>query len=585
MKPLLLSCARALLLAGGLAALLGCNRGESGDPADGDLPRHVRKHSGNHTTTTVSQGQAAGSQESSGGNGGKEAARAEADALFDHPTVLRVEIEIPRAGISALRGTHWERGGERPMAKVTVREGGRVYENVAAHLKGSAGSFRPVDDKPAMTLNFDKLVPGRTFHGLHKISLNNSVQDPSYLCEKISRELFIASGVPTPRAAHALVRLNGRDLGLYVVLEGANRQFLKRFFNNPSGNLYDGGFCRDVNTSLDVNCGEDPNNNSGLKALVRVLRQRKADFASLEKVLDVDRFVSMMGMEMMVCHWDGYTMNRNNWRVFHDLESNRMVFIPHGMDQMFGMGAQFDVGDITRPKHVMGDVAQAVMSTPEGRARYRQRLGELYTNVFKGDAIASRIDELARGVSSAISDSHSPVARSIQQQATSLERRIVRRADALGHELGVPFKPLNFGPDGALNLTDWKRSATRSGQPLLSEGKDPNGKRLLAINAGNAISSASWRARVSLPPGRYQFEGRVRVSGVTTDQGDTRGGAGLRISKGTMPHKLTGTMPWTDFKYPFEVSDDGDVELICELRASNGEAWFDAGSLRLRQLH
>ena len=26
-------------------------------------------------------------------------------------------------------------------------------------------------------------------------------------------------------------------------------------------------------------------------------------------------------IEMMLCHWDGYTLNRNNWRVFHDLDS------------------------------------------------------------------------------------------------------------------------------------------------------------------------------------------------------------------------------------------------------------------------
>jgi len=133
-------------------------------------------------------------------------------------------------------------------------------------------------------------------------------------------------------------------------------------------------------------------------------------------------------------------------------------------------------------------------------------------------------------------------------------------------------------------LAGWKRSASRSGQPLLSEVKDPEGRTLLSINAGNGVSSSSWRARVSLLPGRYQFEGRVRVSDVTIDPSDTRGGAGLRISKGAMPRKLAGTTAWTDFKYPFEVSDEGDVELICELRAAKGEAWFDTSSLRLVQV-
>src|SRR5262249_6524698 len=141
--------------------------------------------------------------------------------------------------------------------------------SVAVHLKGAAGSFRPVDDLPAMTLNFDKFVPGQNFHGLHKISLNNSVQDPSYLSEKVCRELFEAAGVPVPRAGHSLVRLNGRDLGLYVLLEGANKQFLKRYFSNASGNLYDGGFVHDVDPSLTVNSGDHPADRSALIALIR----------------------------------------------------------------------------------------------------------------------------------------------------------------------------------------------------------------------------------------------------------------------------------------------------------------------------
>ncbi len=52
-----------------------------------------------------------------------------------------------------------------------------------------------------------------------------------------------------------------------------------------------------------------------------------------------------------------------------------------------------------------------------------------------------------------------------------------------------------------------------------------------------------------------------------------------------MPRKLTGTSDWTDFRYPFTVQEEtSDVELVCELRATRGEAWFDAGTLRLVRL-
>src|SRR6185436_17379159 len=108
---------------------------------------------------------------------------------------------------------------------------------------------------PAMTLNFDKHIKGQTFHGLERLSLNNSVQDPSLFSEQISRELFAAIGTPTPRATRARVELNGRDLGVYVLAEAANKQFLARHFKNPNGNFYDGGFLKDVNGDLDKSSG------------------------------------------------------------------------------------------------------------------------------------------------------------------------------------------------------------------------------------------------------------------------------------------------------------------------------------------
>jgi hypothetical protein len=74
---------------------------------------------------------------------------------------------------------------ERIDVHVTVREGEQVYQDVALHLKGSY-SFREIDDKPSLTLNFDKFVQGRTFHGMSKIHLNNSAQDASGLSETLA---------------------------------------------------------------------------------------------------------------------------------------------------------------------------------------------------------------------------------------------------------------------------------------------------------------------------------------------------------------------------------------------------------------
>ena len=37
-----------------------------------------------------------------------------------------------------------------------------------------------------------------------------------------------------------------RDLGLYVLVQGCKKRFLRQHFEKTSGNLYDGGFLKDV---------------------------------------------------------------------------------------------------------------------------------------------------------------------------------------------------------------------------------------------------------------------------------------------------------------------------------------------------
>src|SRR5438552_12452465 len=166
------------------------------------------------------------------------------EAFFTHGPVAHLKIEITGTNLTALQRNN------RAYALATVREGDTVYESVGVHLKGAAGSFRDLNDRPALTLNFGKFHGGQRFHGLEKIHLNNSVQDPSYMTELLCGDLFRAAGVPAARTTHAVVELNGRGLGLYVLKEGFNKTFLRRYFKNVNGNLFDGGFLQEISAPL-----------------------------------------------------------------------------------------------------------------------------------------------------------------------------------------------------------------------------------------------------------------------------------------------------------------------------------------------
>jgi spore coat protein H len=371
------------------------------------------------------------------------AARADKPAKNDESSQFFANKKVvPKFVISADEVTlKTLRQDPRKYMPVSVTVDGVEFNTVAMHLKGGAGSFRGVDDKPALTLNFDKYQDKQRFHGLDKIHLNNSVQDPWWMTEIICGDLFLAAGVPTARATHAVVELAGRPRGLYVLKEGYNRTFLKRYFKNPDGNLYDGGFCTDINANLELSHGKEKTpTHAELKALVDACQERDLPKRKerVEKLLDLDRFISLAALEVMTWHWDGYCLKPNNYRLYHDPSVNKIIIIPHGMDQMFGIPGGDTNGPITAP--ASGLVARAVFEVPEWRKRYYERVAELRKTIFVPEAMEKRVDELAAKIQPVLNEIDKGTARDFPNRVKDLKNRIRLRAMSIDQQLAERAK-------------------------------------------------------------------------------------------------------------------------------------------------
>jgi len=301
--------------------------------------------------------------------------------IFDEPTVLDFRLQLNKTNLTALR----DNPREYTLATVVVNT--QPFTNVGVKLKGLAGSFRPVDDRPALTLHFSKWAPGRRLFGLRRLHLNNSVQDESRVSEYLGSGLFRAAGVPTPRVAWATVQINDRALGLYVLKEAFETEFLRLFFGSEQGNLYDGGFLQDIDRDLELESGNGPDDRSDLKALLAAVQERSLAkrWDRLQAVLDVDRFATFAALSVMTADWDGYPLNRNNYRIYFRPGDGRAVFMPHGMDQLFQRShMELDSG-------WSGCVAWALFDTPQGRELYEGRCRQLFTNVFRLEYLTNTI--------------------------------------------------------------------------------------------------------------------------------------------------------------------------------------------------
>lgn len=532
------------------------------------------------------------------------------DELFTNNVGVRhLQIEIPAEGIEALRRFSFRSRQEvqRTNVAAVIREGDQKWTNVAVHIKGAFGSFQTIQQKPALTLNFDKWVDGQTFHGLKKISLNNSAQDPSYLSEKICREIYVAAGVPVPRADYATVELNGRYLGLFVLTEGWNKQFLRRHFSDDRGNFYYAGAAHDIHKPETAAFGRDPTNHAMLKAVTAAAQttNHTRRIAALRETLDFDRFISMTALDCLMWNWDGYALNKNNYRMFHDRAANRLVLFPHGVDQMFWKAN----GPIMTGRS--GLLAKSILETQEGRDIYLRRFREIRSNVFNVPQITNRIAEVAARLRPALL--RGGVAALAQQDSAAqlFRSRLLMRVRDVDQQLAGVQSLVRLKKNESLPLTNWV-ARRQFGNVILDRTASPEG---LHIQVKDETSFGAWVSTVWLEEGRYVLEGRAKTRGVQGALRNEPGGVGFRVwsnrkdTKGsswswfpynsnrdpqlggllpvftnTVEMRLTGDNEWQTITHDFELRNPlADLQIQCILQGTAGEAWFDPDSIRLRR--
>jgi len=523
------------------------------------------------------------------------------DDLFADGIVTPLRIEVSATEMEVLRRYAFQREApqeERQSARCTVREGAQTWTNVAIHLKGSAGSFRPLDDTPSFTLNFSKHAPRQRFHGLAKISLNNSAQDPTRVSEKLNRELYTRGGIPVPRAGYATAELNGRRLGLYVLLEGWDREFIQRHFADARGPLYEGRFLSDIDQPPIVAYGNAHRSKISIGQLLAATRETNPAKrrALLEAVLDMDRFTRLLALDALAWNGDGYAYHANNYRILCDRSQDRFVFLAHGLDQTFFLtdAPVLPGGD--------GMVAWAVLSLPEARQRILDRIREFRGTFYQPEKLKARALEIATtvsvalareaGVTNAVAAPGQPVldwVQRITERLTSIDQQLAGITNLVSIRAGQSFVP-----------TSWT-NRTLSGAPVFPQPLGLLGLRTVT-NAAGAWVSTQW-----LEHGRYRLQGRVRqLPDVATNRmtcgfriraprkrslsldwgwdGRRRVDHDERFHLAYQPLPPAAGTNWTELSCELDLRQPiADVEILCEA-SGHGEAWFDLQALKLTRL-
>ncbi len=386
-----------------------------------------------------------------------------AGRFFEPDHVVEVAVEIAPGDWDTLRHqtrTWWDVAAAenaaclvQPFAKpfdwftASITVDGARRDRVAVRKKGFIGSLD--EERPALKVRFDRYVEGQTLSGLKRLTLNNSVQDPTWLKQCLAYRVFGKAGLPVPWCNFAHVTANGRDLGLYVHLESQDRRWVRRYFEKDEGDLWEGeisdfraGWVGTFEKKGDV---EDDDQASVDRSTLAEVADAVAPGlpgaqvrSRLEELIDFDGFMRFWAAEKVLEHWDGYTNNANNFFLYRDPATSKFVFAPAGTDQI----TVPDPYSSWKPPvsvYAAGALSNRLYGIGETRQLYAAKLREVLERSFDEADLLSEIDRMQALVTPFLARSGSEVV-SAQAKAVDDLRAWIRGRRA------VLLKDLEGGP-------------------------------------------------------------------------------------------------------------------------------------------
>lgn len=291
------------------------------------------------------------------------------------PSEALFRADGPLALSLGLSAASWSSLGRAPRTEAPAAFAfeAAFFPEVGARLKGQWGSLRTLDQKCAWKVDFDAYAAHGRLRGVEVLTLNNDVQDLTFVHEVLAYELFRAAGVPAPRVGWAELTVNDQPFGLYTVVETVDHVFLGRWYADPHGPLFEGAYGVDFDPGTEGAFQLDQGAESDrayLTDVIDALQQPPNDVgvAHLDTVVDLDEFLREAAVEAATADWDGYA-SKNNYRVYRDPIDGRFDLIPWGKDQAWI--TRYDAWDAA------GSVVRYCFANARCRDHYRAILREV----------------------------------------------------------------------------------------------------------------------------------------------------------------------------------------------------------------
>jgi hypothetical protein len=411
-------------------------------------------------------------------------------------------------------------GIEFPWAVASLTTDGKTIEKVGLRYKGNSTYVRASRNlKRSLKVDIDRHDDAARFHGLKSLTLSNGVMDPSKSREALAYSIYRAAGVPAPRTAFAEVTLtvagkyDKEYVGLYTLIEGVDKNFLKLNFKNNAGLVM-----KPERIPGLVYLGEDwarykdayfPKREATKDEIKRVIDFSKLVAATpdaqfneeIASYLDVDAFLKFMAVTAIVANCDSFHGGHNYCLYLHP-ETNKFHFIPWDLDlalggfPMLGAPEQMDLS-LAKPYAGQSKLADRLMANKEHAERYQKILREVVPLCFAKEKLLAEIAAIEKVVKPLIEKEMTAVAARKENAggsggppgdmgrfghpAADLKTFVEKRSESIAAQLAgrsKGFTPGGFGPGmggpggGRPNPGDARRQITETLGPLFLVFRD-----------------------------------------------------------------------------------------------------------------
>ncbi len=341
---------------------------------------------------------------------------------FNDAILPRVDIIIQQTLLDELLKPENAENSEEFPAVFVWNDGENIdtLQDIGFRLRGNTSRYSA---KKSFKVDFTKF-DGPRFHDLNEMNLNGEHNDPSIMRAKLCWDIYKLAGIPSTRASHVQLYINGEYRGLYLNVEHIDKRYLKKRYDDDDGNLYKCFFGADLayrgndpeaykfelydRQVYDLKTNKDLDDYSDLARFIIALNDRdNPDYrCQLEEVFNVDGYLRAMAMDILVGHWDGPLYNKNNFYLYSDPKTGQFQFIPYDLDNTFGID-WFNIDWASRYVYAWGPeedrpLYDNLIAIPEYRQKLSYYLYQFTNDFFNEDYLNDYLDQFKDRLTAAV---------------------------------------------------------------------------------------------------------------------------------------------------------------------------------------